>query len=71
MTVVPAMPGQVSLLTHDAHHCRAAVDHIEFTRRRAAHVDNSTATIRPAIRDAHDYSFAIANIGHQHLRAKR
>jgi hypothetical protein len=45
---VPAMPGQVPLLTHDAHHCRAAVDHIEFTRisssRAAARL---TSIIRP------------------------
>lgn len=63
--------GDISLLTHYAHRCRAAVDHIEFTRRRAAHVDNSTATIRTAIGDADDYRLAIASVGHQHLRAKR
>ena len=71
MAVVAAMPDQISLLTHHAHHCRAAVDHVEFKRRRAAHVDNSTTTIRPAIGDADDDSLAIANVGHQHPRAKR
>jgi hypothetical protein len=30
----------ISLLTHHAYRCRAAVDHIEFARRRRAHVDN-------------------------------
>lgn len=59
------------LLTHQAYHCRAAVDHIEFARRRTAHIDNTAATIRPPIRDADDYSPAITHIGHQHLRAKR
>ena len=63
--------GDISLLTHYAHRCRAAVDHIEFTRRRAAHVDNPTTAIRSAIRDADDDRFAIASVGHQHLRAKR
>src|SRR5438876_1070678 len=62
---------QISLLTHRAHHRGAAVDHIEFARRSAAHVDNSTTTIRPAIRDTDDDSFANASVGHQHLRAKR
>jgi hypothetical protein len=61
---------QISLLTHHAHHCRAAVDHVEHMGCRAAHVDNSTTTIRPAIRDVDDYRFAIASVGHEHLRAK-
>jgi hypothetical protein len=43
---------------------------LKAMRRRAAHADNSTTAIRPAIRDAHDHHFAIANIGHQHLCAK-
>jgi hypothetical protein len=71
MVVVAAIPDQISLLTRHANPCRAAVDHLECTRRGAAYIDNSTMTIRPAIRDADDYRFAIANIGHQHIRAKR
>jgi|SRR5271165_5626746 len=71
MAAGTAIPDQISLLTHHAYHCGAAVDHIEFPRRRAAHVDNSTAAVRPAIRDADDYSFAVANVSHQDLRTKR
>ena len=44
-SVVAAIPGEISLLTHRACDCRAAVDHIKFTRR-AAHVDNSTADVK-------------------------
>jgi hypothetical protein len=68
---VAAVQDQLSLLAHHAHRCRAAVDHAEFARRRAAHVDNPTTAIGPAIRDADDYRFAVAGVGHQHLRAKR
>src|ERR1700687_204419 len=71
MAAVAAIPEPALLLTHHADHCRAAANHVEFKRRRAAHVDNSTTTIRPAIRDADDDRLAIANVGHQHLRAKR
>jgi len=62
---------RISLLTHHAHDGRAAANHIELTRRRAAYVDNSTTTIRPAVGDANDDSLAIANVGHQHHGAER
>jgi hypothetical protein len=48
-----------SLLPHRGNHCRAAHDHVKFNRCRTAHVDCVPATIRPAIRDAHDNSLAI------------
>jgi hypothetical protein len=71
LTVVAAAQDQLSLLTDHAHRCRAAVDHVECARCGAAHVDNPATTIRPAIRDADDYGFAIASVGHQHVRAER
>src|SRR5216684_781342 len=58
------------LLKYQADHCRAAVDHIEFARRCATHVDDATTAIRTTIGYAHDHGLAVANVLNQHLRAK-
>src|SRR5260221_2236354 len=60
-----------TLLRHDADHCRAAVDHIEFARRGAANVDDAPMAIWAAIRDAHDHRLTAAKVGNHHFRAKR
>src|SRR5216684_9348654 len=60
-----------TLLRHDADHCRAAVDHIEFGRRGAANVDDAPTAIWAAIRDAHHNRLAAAKVGNHHFRAKR
>lgn len=60
-----------ALLPYQTNPCRAALDHIEFACCSTAYVDNAAPAIRPAIYYPDDYSFAIANVSDQHLRAER
>jgi hypothetical protein len=55
----------IALLPLDTDHCRAAVDHIEFTRRSTAHVDDATTAIRPAIIYTHDHCSAVPDVPDQ------
>jgi hypothetical protein len=59
------------LLPHQTNPCRTALDHIEFACCGTTYVDNAAPAIRPAIYYPHDYSFAIAKVRDQHLRAER
>ena len=58
------------LLPHQADHCRAAIDHIEFTCRSTTQIDNTAPAIRATINNPHNYRFSVANIGHHHFGAK-
>ena len=53
-----------------AHHRRAAVDHIQFNRGGVAHIDDTPATVRPAICNAHDHGSTVTNVGDEHIRAE-
>ena len=43
------MPSGTALLTHNANLCRATADHVEFTSRGVAQIDNAPATVRPTV----------------------
>jgi hypothetical protein len=49
-----------------AYHRRAAVDHIQFNRYGVADVDNTLATIGPAISNARNRGSTVAHIGNKH-----
>ena len=51
-----------TLLPLNADHRCTGTDHIEFTRRSPAQVDDPATTIRPAIRNTHNNGPAIPNI---------
>jgi hypothetical protein len=55
----------------ETNHCRAGVNHIEFTCRSATQVNNSATAIRPAIYDTHNDGFSIADVCDPHLCSKR
>jgi hypothetical protein len=59
------------LLSHDADHGRARLDHIEFVPRRTAYVDDAPTAVRTAIGDAYNDCLAVAHVCNQHLGAKR
>ena len=43
------MPSGTALLTHNANLCRATADHVEFTSRGVAQIDNAPATVPPTV----------------------
>jgi phage tail tape-measure protein len=58
------------LLPLNPDHRGTGTDHIEFTRRSPAHVDDPATAIRPAIRNTHNNGSAIPNIRNPHHCAK-
>jgi hypothetical protein len=65
------MPSGTALLTHNANLCRATADHVEFTSRGVAQIDNAPATVRPTVVDANYDGPTIANICNEDLSTKR
>lgn len=62
---------EVLLLLHHANHRRTGIDHIEFTCRCTAQVDDSAPTIRTTVCDANQDRLAVVMVSDQHPGAKR
>ncbi len=62
---------EVFLLLHYANHRRTGLDHIEFTCRCTAQVDDSAPTIRTTVCDANQDRLAVVMVSDQHPGAKR
>ena len=68
---MPVAWDDVSLNRGHADHGRAAVDHVKFSRRSTADVDDTATPIRTAVGDAYHDGLAVADVCNQHVRAER